>query len=240
MSLARHEPRGDMAPTVKGEISMTSLDRRLSTLQVLYKVRFKDYVRIIKAPENRHLRMAYHDGTLEIVSPKLSKHEAPSDRLRIIVTTVATRLGLTYDRTGSYTYRRAGEGPYRGKGKEPDQSFYFANAGRVPKNRDPDLDAGDPPPDLWIEVDNRASSAGRLPIYAALGVPEVWRYRAAKKTLQFLQLVDGAYQSIDRSLAIPALAPALVLEALALGGDPIESEWTRLLGEWVARTFPPA
>jgi Uma2 family endonuclease len=217
---------------------MATVYRRHPHVAVLHKVPFKAYVRLALAPENRHLRMAYHDGTLEIVSPKLRKHEGPSDRLRIIITTVATRLGLAYDGTGSYTYRRAGEGPYRGKGKEPDQSFYFANAGRVPRTRDPDLDAGDPPPDLWIEVDNRASSAGRLPIYAELGVPEVWRYRAGKKTLQFLRLVDGGYQPIDRGLALPVLTPALVLEALALGNDPIESEWSRLLREWLERTFP--
>jgi Uma2 family endonuclease len=217
---------------------MATVYRRHPHVAVLGDVPFKMYVKLALTPENRHLRMAYHDGTLEIVSPKLRKHEVPSDRLRIIITTVATRLGLAYDGTGSYTYRRSGAGPYRGKGKEPDQSFYFANVGRVPRTRDPNLDAGDPPPDLWIEVDNRASSAGRLPIYAALGVPEVWRYRAGKKTLQFLQLVDGSYQLIDRSLALPMLTPALVLEALALGNDPIESEWDRLLREWLERTFP--
>jgi Uma2 family endonuclease len=217
---------------------MASLNRRLSQVHVLYRVRYKDYVQIILAPENRHLRMAYHDGTLEIVSPKLRKHEVPSDKLRIIITTVADYLGVTYDGTGSYTYRRSGAGPYQGKGKEPDQSFYFANAGRVPKNRDPNLDAGDPPPDLWIEVDNRISSAGRLPTYAALGVPEVWRHRSRKGTLQFLRLVDGSYQPIDYSLALPVLTPALVLEALALGDNPVESEWVRLLREWVSRTFP--
>ncbi len=205
---------------------------------VVHGVRFKAYVRLALTPDNRHLRMAYHDGTLEIVSPRLRKHERPSDKLRIIITTVADHLGLPYDGTGSYTYRRAGAGPYRGKGKEPDQSFYFANAGRVPRDRDPDLDAGDPPPDLWIEVDNRVSSAGRLPVYAALGVPEVWRHRSRKGTLQFLRLVDGAYQPIDQSLALPVLTPALVLEAMALGDDPVESEWVRLLREWVARTIP--
>jgi Uma2 family endonuclease len=217
---------------------MAALGRKRSVVHFLYRVPFKHYVRIVQVPENRHLRMAYHDGTLEIVSPKLRKHEVPSDRLRIIITTVAARLGLAYDGTGSYTYRRSGDGPYRGNGKEPDQSFYFANAGRVPRNRDPDLDAGDPPPDLWIEVDNRASSAGRLPIYASLGVPEVWRYRAAKKSLHFLQLVDGTYHASERSVAIPAMTPALVLEALALGGDALESEWASLLVGWVDRTFP--
>jgi Uma2 family endonuclease len=211
--------------------------RRYPAVTVIHKVRFKDYVKLVMTPENRHLRMAYHDGTLEIVSPRLRKHEKPSDKLRIIITTVADRLGLPYDGTGSYTYRRVGDGPYRGKGKEPDQSFYFANTGRVPRDRDPDLDAGDPPPDLWIEVDNRVSSKGRLPVYSSLGVPEVWRYRSKSKTLQFLRLVGDSYESIDQSLALPRLTPALVVEALELGGDVPESEWVRLLREWVERTF---
>jgi Uma2 family endonuclease len=217
---------------------MATGTRKHTSVFFLHGVPYKAYVRLALAPENRHLRMAYHDGTLEIVSPKLRKHEAPSDRLRIIITAVADRFGLPYDGTGSYTYRRSGGGPYRGKGKEPDQSFYFANTGRVPRNRDPDLDAGDPPPDLWVEVDHRASSAARLPIYAALGVPEVWRYRSRKKSLLFLRLVGGSYQPVDRSLSLPMLSPALVLEALGLGDNPIESEWARLLREWVARTFP--
>jgi Uma2 family endonuclease len=218
---------------------MTSKLRGISAVTVLHGVRYKDYVKLVMRPENYHLRMAYHDGTLEIVSPLLRKHEKPSDRLRIVITTVADRLGLTYDGTGSYTYRRAGDGPRRGKGKEPDQSFYFANTGRVPMDRDPDLDAGDPPPDLWIEVDNRVSSAGRLPIYAALGVPEVWRYRAKSKTLKFLRLVGDSYESIDQSLSLPVLTPTLVLEALELGGDVPESSWIRLLREWAERNFPP-
>ena len=34
----------------------------------------------------------------------------------------------------------------------------------------------DPPPDLVIEVDITRSSLDKLSIYAALRVPEVWRY----------------------------------------------------------------
>ena len=217
---------------------MATVARVSPDVTVLEKVPYEVYVRLRDAEENRHLRMAYHDGTLEIVSPRLRKHEKPSRRLSIVITTVADRFGLVYDGTGSYTYRRSGGGPHRGKGKEPDQSFYFANTGRLPKDRDPDLDAGDPPPDLWVEVDNRASSKGRLPVYAALGVPEVWRHRSSKKSLQFHQLIGGRYVPVDRSISIPALTPSLVLETLALGDDLVESDWVLRLREWVVRTFP--
>lgn len=40
------------------------------------------------------------------------------------------------------------------EGGEPDESFYFSNnAERVRGKEDIDLDAGDPPPDLVVEVD---------------------------------------------------------------------------------------
>jgi Uma2 family endonuclease len=218
---------------------MATVARPNPDVIVLERVPYRVYVLLSNVWENRHLRMAYHDGTLEIVSPHRREHERPSARLRLIVTTVAKHLGLPYEGTDSSTFRRGGPGIYQGKGKEPDESFYIASLGRLPPDREVDIDAGDPPPDLWIEVDNRVSSAGRLPVYAALGVPEVWRYRARKKTLVFLHLIGGSYEPVDASLALPGLTPALVLEALALGDRLVESEWLDRLHEWVARTIPP-
>jgi Uma2 family endonuclease len=70
----------------------------------------------------------------------------------------------------------------RGRGKEPDKAFYFANAAAIRGKETIDLRV-DPPPDLWIEVDNRGSSKGKLQLYAALGVPELWRYQARRALL---------------------------------------------------------
>lgn len=216
----------------------TVTDRKGSEVVVLHRVPYQFYAMLTNATANRHLKMAYHDGILEIVSPRRWEHERPSIRIAVIVRTVAEHLDLAYESTAGTTFRKKGEGPFKGKGKEPDQSFYLASLDCIVNHRDIDIDAGDPPPDLWIEVDNRISSAGRLPVYADLGVPEVWRYRAPKKTLQFLNLINGDYQAIDRSLALPVLTPKLVLEALALGDHRVESEWVRLLRDWVARTIP--
>lgn len=218
---------------------MATVTRQFSHVTVLRRIPYKLYAQLADSPQNSHLRMAYHDGTLEIVSPILHEHEKGSRRLSTIVTTVAERLGLTYEGVGSTTFRRSGGGTFKGKGKESDEGFYLASVGRLPRNRNPDLDAGDPPPDLWIEVDNRVSSKGRLPVYAALGVPEVWRYRVRSKTLQFLRLIGDSFVPIERSLSLPPLTPALVLEALALGENLVESEWVPLLRDWVARTIEP-
>ncbi len=210
----------------------TATRHQRSNITVLHRVPYKVYARLVEEPANYHLRMAYHDGTLEIVSPIKFKHEIPSVRLFLLVTTVAEILGVDSLATGSGTFKKGGEGPFRGKGKEPDQSFYFANAHRFPRDREPDLNAGDPPPDLWIEVDNRVSSAGRLPVYVALGVPEVWRYRVNSRQMQFLRLVKDRYEVIKRSLSLPILTPALVQDALAFGVNLSDTEWVRRLREW--------
>ena len=64
----------------------------------------------------------------------------------------------------------------------------------------------DPPPDLVVEVDVTSRSVPREPVYAALGVPEIWRYDG--KNVQCLHLVNGEYRVRKMSLAFPFLAPA--------------------------------
>jgi Uma2 family endonuclease len=148
---------------------------------VLRGVRYGDYVRLRDEAANDHLRMVYYDGTLEIMSPE-STHEVSSRRIGLFIFILSVELQIACHGTGSTTFRKGTKELKRGKGKEPDESFYFANANKV-LGKDPiNLDR-DPPPDLWIEVDQRASSRGRLPLYAALRVPEVWRYRADRDTL---------------------------------------------------------
>jgi len=68
-------------------------------------------------------------------------------------------------------------------GFEPDQSFYFSeNAGRVRGKKRIDLNADDPPPDVVVEVDVTSPSLDKLPVYARLGVREVWRYADGRRS----------------------------------------------------------
>jgi Uma2 family endonuclease len=204
---------------------------RISQPIVMKGVRYDDYLRFRRDESNDHLRMTYHDGTLELMSPE-SIHGKPTRRLGRLVAFVAGELGISYDGSRSTTIHRGEKGRKKGHGKEPDESFYFANAARIAAKTSIDLEV-DPPPDLWIEVDNRSSSRGRLPVYAALGVPEVWRYSVAGRRLWFGRLTEAGYEAIDRSLSLPMLTPALVLEALALGENLMESAWIQLLGDWI-------
>jgi Uma2 family endonuclease len=65
---------------------------------------------------------------------------------------------------------------------------------------DPDIDL---PPDLSIEIDITTRSIRREPIYAAFGVPELWRFNA--KRLAVFHLSRGRYVERSKSLAFPFL-----------------------------------
>jgi Uma2 family endonuclease len=95
----------------------------------------------------------------------------------------------------------------------------------------------DPPPDLAIEIDNKADSFKALALYARIGVPEVWRYKAKTKTLWFGRLVEGRYETIERSLNLPKLTPALVLVALDRMNEVGEIASKPWLRDW-ARGLP--
>jgi Uma2 family endonuclease len=175
--------------------------------------------------------MTYYDGTLEIISPEYI-HEVPAVRFGLLVRAAARHLGIACQGGGSTTFRRPGQGKRKGQGKEPDRCFYLASVPRIRGKTKLDI-LDDPPPDLWIEIDNRGSSRGRLPIYARLGVPEVWRYDVRRGRLWFGRKAGEAYEAIEPSLALPILTPALVLEALALAEGLVDSEWEERLVAWL-------
>ena len=134
---------------------------------------------------------------------------------------------------GSTTFKRAD----LSRGFEPDASFYFSeNAARVRGKRRIYLDAGDPPPDLVVEVDITSPSASKLPIYARLGVAEVWRHDGDRLAVLGLRQEDevGHYAKIPESaLLAPARVPGesltrFVEEGLTSG----RPAWTRRVREW--------
>jgi Uma2 family endonuclease len=216
-------------------MSRTLLEAR--SVVPLRGVSFDVYNELRREPANRLLRMTYHNGTLEIMSPQY-RHEKASRRIGFIVLAVTSVLGIPCQGAGSTTFSRRGPRRLQGWRKEPDQSFYLANEPRIRGKEEIDLET-DSPPDLWIEVDHRGSSRGRLPLYASLGIPEIWRFGTRSRRLCFGRLEGSTYHEIDRSFALPMLTPALVLVALDLGADRSESEWDFVLRTWVRERFSP-
>ncbi len=175
-------------------------------------ITWETYLDLRDNHENRRIRMTYLDGTLTLMSPQYP-HEKVGQLLNLLVRAVVKALGLELKGTGSTTLRR-GE-TRRGAGKEPDTSFYIgANELRMRTMTTLDLTV-DPPPDLAIEVDHKADSSSAMSIYARLGIPEVWRYAPADDVaLRIYRLEGEGYEEEDRSLLLPVLTPALILEAL--------------------------
>lgn len=121
-------------------------------------------------------------------------------------------------------YRRTDENVSRlirkAKGAEPDTSFYVQNAARIIGKRQIDLES-DPPPDVVVEIDVSNTSSSKFPIYAALGVPEIWLYDG--RETRFYQLAGRTYQETPRGLAFPALTAVALAEFLAESKTPGQS-----------------
>ncbi|MEG4488099.1 Uma2 family endonuclease [Microcoleus sp. D2_18a_B4] len=150
--------------------------------------------------DDRAWRIAYERGLLEIRMPHL-EHEVPKGLIESFIEATADELEIEVMKAGSLTLERED----LTRAVEPDTCFYIQNEASVRGKRDINLPE-DLPPDLAIESDYTNSSVNKDSIYAALGVPELWRYR--RESLQVYQLVDGKYEMCDRSLAFPFLPVA--------------------------------
>lgn len=115
-------------------------------------------------------RLTYDEGRLEIMVVSL-EHERLKSIIGDLVKIICFACEIECESTASTTFRREG----KGKGFEGDESFYFTHLARIRQLREIDLDR-DPAPDLVIEIDLSNPSLAKFPIFAALGVKEVWRY----------------------------------------------------------------
>ena len=146
--------------------------------------------------DDRAWRIAYDEGVLEIRMP-LEEHEEPKRLIESFVEAIVDELEIELRSLGSLTLERED----LTRAVEPDSCFYIQNESLV-RGRNINL-PNDPPPDLAIESDYTNSSVNKFTIYAAIGVPEIWRYR--RESLQVYQLVDGKYEKCEISLAFPFL-----------------------------------
>ena len=142
-------------------------------------------------------KLAYDNGILEIMTPS-GKHEESKEVLGRLVETTTKEMGLEVLSLGQKTWNRQD----LLKGAEADKCFYIQNEELVRGKDDIDL-SQDPPPDLVIEIDITSSSTTKLAIYAAMGVPEVWRYDGQRLEIRRLEGED--YTLWAESAALPIL-----------------------------------
>ncbi len=163
---------------------------------LLRNVTWQQYVELRDSDEHQYIRMTYDRGNLELMSPsKLHERVGYLIGRCIGVWTEEKRIEIQGCR--STTFRRQD----LLRGLEPDNCYYIEHEQDVRDRDQVDL-AIDPPPDLAVEIDVTARSIERMPIYAALGVPEIWRWHENKLLVLRLDPA-GQYVEVPTSLALP-------------------------------------
>ncbi len=197
---------------------------------ILDDVPWIDYESMLKIVGERRVRVTYDAGTMEVAMPS-QRHEQASQLFGLFVPRLAEELGIPYEPLGMTTWKR----PDIEKGLEPDQCYYIQNEAVVRDRGSIDLEI-DPPPDLAIEVDITSSSLDRLSIYAALGVPEIWRYDGNRLKMLGLQ-ADLRYIELESSLCFPGLTASDVERFLISARSTDKIRWARGLRDWVRDEF---
>ena len=168
---------------------------------LLHGVSWDTYVKLRDETDavGQQLFITYDNGELEIMPP-LPIHDRVKMVVHDLVMLMCAVRKIDVVAMGSTTHKREAIA----KGIEADSCYFIAQAAAA---RDAKFDAvRGQVPDLAVEIDITRRSVPREPIYSALGVAELWRYRAGK--IAFLALRDGRYQLIDQSIAFPFLTAA--------------------------------
>jgi Uma2 family endonuclease len=177
--------------------------------RVFHNVTWEEYEELLaQVGETRHgLRISYNDGTLKVMSLS-STHEKFADFIKSLVVHIRLRLRINILFFGSATMRKK----QKTKGNEPDACFYVQTAPVIGNRIEIDFTV-DPPPDVVVEVDIHHASTENDPIYAALGVPEIWRYDGWTMTISHLQ--GNEYVAAETSQALPMITATILTENLA-------------------------
>jgi Uma2 family endonuclease len=183
------------------------LTQRRADRVVLHNISWQQFENLlVDLGESRAARVAYDDGTLEIMTP-LPEHEYYKEALGDAIKDIAEVLDRDYESLGSTTWKRE----IKKAGVEPDNCFYFQNEPKIRGKLEYDLNQ-DPPPDLALEIDVTSKSLSRFAIYASLGVPEIWCYDSGE--LKIYQLQNEGYIEVETSSVFPTLRvqelPALI------------------------------
>ncbi len=187
----------------------TALDRKTvgEDRLLMQNISWETYVTWCDAPRGSIPRMTYDRGDLELMNPR-RQHEELSTFLGRIVEAFTEVKQIDMRSVASTTFRR----PEMLRGFEADESYYITNVEAIWRKPGIDL-AIDPPPDLVIEVEITSPAIAKMPLFAAMEIPEVWRHDEERLTM--LVLVDGEYQSIQESRELPRLTIPMIEHVLS-------------------------
>ena len=192
---------------------------------VLDGVSWKTYEHLLKDFANRpSIRLTYDEGTLEI-SVVSYGHERRKTIIGDLVVRLAFELDIDYEAAGSTTFKRES----LGAGFEGDESFYFSHLNQIRQRSEVDL-AQDPPPDLVTEIDISSPSLSKFPIFAALGIPEIWRFH--ENSMLIYILADEAYSEAQSSAFLTGITASDVTNLVEAREHMAPNVWQRKVSDY--------
>jgi Uma2 family endonuclease len=211
MSTVAHRPHVDVPPTQHF---------------LLTDVAWNTYISFGNLLEGRNLRLTYDRGELEFMTLS-PEHERFKHLIVLLLAILAEELNIEMAGYGSMTFRRDD----LERGLEPDECYWIAHEAQIRGRNQIDL-AIDPPPDLVVEVEITRNVLDQLPIFAALGVPEVWRWDGAVLRVLVLQS-DGKFAECERSQAFPLVPMEEFARFLTPNAAESELKHLRAFRAWV-------
>lgn len=198
---------------------------------LLHNISWSTYESLLRDhPDAASPRFTYDRGDLLIMvtSPE---HERINRTINLLVELLAEEFELESCALGSTTYKRKD----LKRGFEPDSCFYFKNEAQMRGKKRLDLSV-DPPPDLVIEIDITSISLKRLPLFAAFGIPEVWRFDGTE--VEVLILESGEYCGNEGSLALPKVTAATISHFVQESFKTGRLEWIKKVRAWAQQQKP--
>jgi Uma2 family endonuclease len=166
---------------------------------VFENVDWEFYERTLEQLERsgQHARVTYDDGRMEIMT-KTGWHEVMKKSIARLLEHYSFVRDIPIQGVGEATLKRQD----KRQGVEADECYYIVNKMLLDSKGFLDLKKG-PPPDLAIEAEISETSIPKKPIYARLGVPELWR--ANFDGIMVLRLKDKDYDAGEASGYFPRL-----------------------------------
>ena len=192
---------------------------------LLHNISWSTYESLLRDhPAAASPRFTYDRGDLLIMvtSPE---HERINRTLNLLVELLAEEFEVQSCAFGSTTYKRKD----LKRGFEPDSCFYFKNEARMRGKKRLNL-AVDPPPELVVEIDITSPSLKKLPLFAAFGISEVWRFDG--KDVEILILQSGEYFKTESSLALPKVTSEAISQFVHEIFKTGRLEWIKKVRAW--------
>jgi Uma2 family endonuclease len=193
---------------------------------ILSNVAWETYNQLVEETMNEisNPLFYYENGNL-LIMVKSFEHEFITDYIVLFINFVTVEWSINCGSLGSATFQK----DEIRRGFEPDSCFYFAGEEKIRgvKRFDSNIH---PAPDLIIEVDITSLSTFRQNIFAAFGVPEIWRFDGEK--MQILRLEKDKYIEIPNSLSLPKVTPEKLTEFVNKSETLSRLEWINEVRTW--------